>query len=434
MILGLATALVLLSLFYLMRDAKRGILVTIASKPIIDATWSYNVAGFNLLKVIGVAVPVILLAYVLRNRDNLMNMPLAFFWWLYLFDLLLISFIFGFDYSTPLVGFEYFLRGFNGFIAFFFFQKYFAERAEFRALVVAFLVAGIFPIAMGAYQAFTGEIWQYRQTVGLARKVGLYHDAFSFRSYAFQTLAACLLYYNYYLTGKKIQVFSLVLLTSGSLLLIFNIYSKAGYLILLMWLITWCILARKWAVPVLLVCAIIAANIWTGGKVLNEVQQVFTKEATYLESGDSRSQERVLAGRPTLWKPIFADWTRLDSLDKLWGYGRGAAFHNDYLRVLFNGGILGLIIYVALLAAIGWRLVMKLISGLTPLRIVGFMIYLMWLVDTIGLVPGQYPAYQWFVWGFIALSLKGVRGLDDPKGRTQTNHSVRNPAAQSVPT
>jgi hypothetical protein len=30
----------------------------------------------------------------------------------------------------------------------------------------------------------------------------------------------------------------------------------------------------------------------------------------------------------------------------------------------------------------------------------------MWLVDAIGLVPSSYPGYQWFVWGFIGLSLR----------------------------
>jgi len=42
------------------------------------------------------------------------------------------------------------------------------------------------------------------------------------------------------------------------------------------------------------------------------------------------------------------------------------------------------------------------------------MIFIMWLVDTLGLAPGLYPAYQWYVWGFIGLALRGVEGLSQP--------------------
>jgi hypothetical protein len=45
------------------------------------------------------------------------------------------------------------------------------------------------------------------------------------------------------------------------------------------------------------------------------------------------------------------------------------------------------------------------------------MILMMYLVDTIGLTPGIYPGYQWYVWGFIGLALRGVDGLTD--GRPQ---------------
>jgi hypothetical protein len=33
----------------------------------------------------------------------------------------------------------------------------------------------------------------------------------------------------------------------------------------------------------------------------------------------------------------------------------------------------------------------------------------MWIIDSMGLTPSVYPAYQWYVWGFIGLALKGVK-------------------------
>jgi hypothetical protein len=38
--------------------------------------------------------------------------------------------------------------------------------------------------------------------------------------------------------------------------------------------------------------------------------------------------------------------------------------------------------------------------------VAALMVYTMYLIDTIGLVPSVYPGYQWFVWGIIGLSLR----------------------------
>jgi hypothetical protein len=35
----------------------------------------------------------------------------------------------------------------------------------------------------------------------------------------------------------------------------------------------------------------------------------------------------------------------------------------------------------------------------------------MWLIDAMGLVPGGFPGYQIFVWGFVGLSFRGVENL-----------------------
>ena len=46
--------------------------------------------------------------------------------------------------------------------------------------------------------------------------------------------------------------------------------------------------------------------------------------------------------------------------------------------------------------------------GPSPLNVMAIMIFVMWLVDTVGLHPSLYPSYQWYVWGFIGLSLRGL--------------------------
>jgi hypothetical protein len=52
--------------------------------------------------------------------------------------------------------------------------------------------------------------------------------------------------------------------------------------------------------------------------------------------------------------------------------------------------------------ALAWR------CERSPLNVMAVMLFGMWLVDTIGLTPRAYPGYQWYVWGFIGLALRGV--------------------------
>ena len=49
----------------------------------------------------------------------------------------------------------------------------------------------------------------------------------------------------------------------------------------------------------------------------------------------------------------------------------------------------------------------------TPLTLVALVIYVGWMVETIGFTPAVYTGFQWYTWGFIGLALVGVRGLDE---------------------
>ena len=62
--------------------------------------------------------------------------------------------------------------------------------------------------------------------------------------------------------------------------------------------------------------------------------------------------------------------------------------------------------------SIGIKTVYNCLRQQTPLNIMAVMLIGMWSIDAIGLVPGAYPGYQIFVWGFIGLALRGVAGLD----------------------
>ena len=75
-------------------------------------------------------------------------------------------------------------------------------------------------------------------------------------------------------------------------------------------------------------------------------------------------------------------------------------------------GILGFIVFFFVVVRIGWVVCTNIVKRANALNIMAGMIFLMWCIDIFGLHPGLYPAYQWFVFGFITLALRGVKDLE----------------------
>ena len=67
MIFLLATLFNRLAIILLLVRPYVGFLLVLAAKPLIDMTWGQNISGVNLLKVIGVAMPLLLLPRLLAS-------------------------------------------------------------------------------------------------------------------------------------------------------------------------------------------------------------------------------------------------------------------------------------------------------------------------------------------------------------------------------
>ncbi len=179
-----------------------GILAAFLFKPLIDASWNVSFGGINLLGLVGVAVPLLVLVRSFTPGQKLSEIPLFRIWLIFLIYNVLTYSLYAFD-KGPIGSIELGFRVLNGFVGYYMIQAFFHDRESFRRLLLVIILAGIFPMATGIYQALTGVVWQERVTVGLVRNVGLYHDAVTFRNYAFQTLSAVFLFWFYFLkTGR----------------------------------------------------------------------------------------------------------------------------------------------------------------------------------------------------------------------------------------
>ena len=392
----------------------RGVLLLLALKPIIDASWNHSFGGYNLLQVTAVAAPLLLLPQILAKKSRVLDNQR----WKYLAIGYLICNTLGLvmlllhrptEFAIPPV--ELVMRALSGFLGFFLLAFYFDDREKFRYLLIALLVAGIFPALMGMYEGLTQTAWRERQTVGLIRYVGLYHDGFNFRFYGFQTIAAILLYLSYFKPPKRWQVAALIAYALCWLFVIFNINSKGAVVIACLWCLTWTVATRKIAYLLLIVVALLGVNLASNNIVFDRIETTLSKEIKFMQ-GELEDERYVLAGRGFIWEDYWQRWKKLDPELKIIGTGESLPVHNEFFRILIANGVIGLMTNIVLLLIIGWMLLRRLWLRCTPINILALMIFQMWLVDCLGVHPGLYPSYQWFVWGMIGLAVTGVKGLD----------------------
>ncbi len=397
------------ALFAFLFNPALGVALLFVAKPVVDANWGTALfMGMPLTQLVAGAVPCFVLAQLALTKPHasLSRMPLMGLWALYAgYQSTMVWVTLG--QQDWMLGANVALRTLNGFAGFYMVQAFCHEERERRRWLLALVLAGLFPVGVGLYQAATGVVWrtEYQDVEGLLRYTGLYHDVIMVRHYTFQTILALLLLAALNPRASWPARSGMVLYLAAATLVMLKAYSKAGLVTLALWGLCWTLLQRKLWTLVLLsaIGAVLAVSV--ASDLSGNIVTIFQKELGFL--GGSVEADRTLNGRWYIWQDMLSEWAKLDAISRLFGSGKvGLGAHNDYLQVLFHGGVVGLALYATLLGAIGWRVLSDLWRRVDPLAVAALLAYLSWMVDTIGLVPSAYSGYQWFVWGIIGLSLR----------------------------
>jgi hypothetical protein len=394
--------------------------VAFVAKPIVDIGWSpeYVVFGLTPIEIVGAGVPAILLARMLMfTGEYRRGLPLGAPWAAYVITVATGGFMYAIQ--GDFVGAASFpLRALSGVLGYYSIAVWFGDRDRFRLFVVALLVAGLVPMMMGLYESTTGHSWRIRYGAGdQIRITGLYHNSINYRYYAYATLTAIAFYWIYFARRNNITKLLLLGYTAICLVVLFRVYSKAGFVTLGAAVVAWILIGRSYFWPIALMVAAVGANLLLGDTIVKEVTATFEKDVAAFSEGEIG--DRAFGGRLGTWRRQWDSVVDQDPISLMVGSGEkggGRAAkgggHNDYIRALYQTGVLGLAAYVWLLAAAGLALMRLNLKRRSPLSLIALVVWVAWMVDTIGLTPSVYPSYQWFSWGLIGLALAGVRGLE----------------------
>jgi len=185
-------------------------------------------------------------------------------------------------------------------------------------------------------------------------------------------------------------------------------YSKSGFITLGAWLILWPILRKDVKTLLGVGAALLVVAVYYSQEIMESFGFVFVKEIAAING--QVGVEHTFAGRWYLWEDMWNEWLSLGPAKQFLGAGHIAnGAHNDYLQILFHGGLVGLAIYVTLLLITAWSIGRFIVREVNVFSMAALYVFIMWIIDTIGLVPSTYSGYQWFVWGVIGFCLRRLR-------------------------
>lgn len=404
----IALALGVISILCLIASPVVGMVAVFIAKPFIDALWDIPfLFGFRPTEVFSALIALLLLAHMVtaKTDKSLLRMPLKVMWLAFSAYILIFSMLIAYNDELK-TGANIFFRYINGIIGFYFLQAFFRQGDRFKWFLLALILGGLFPMSLGFYQALTGVQWRPEQAEGIARNIGIWHDGVNMRTYAQQTIFGLLLYSALYVKVWNIplRVMTLSYLAISTVVMV-KVYSKAAFLTLALWVLCWTILRRQFAVIGVIGIVGLLVTTYYAGDLSDKIATLFHKEVGFF-SGEVEGK-MTFQGRWFGWIEMMTRWEQLPAMSQIFGSGEVATgAHNDFLQMLFHGGIVGLAIYLSLLTVIGVRIGRNLFAKADELAVAALMVYLMWLIDAVGLVPSAYPAEQWLIWGVIGLSFR----------------------------
>ena len=340
--------LILVIIFYvkMKKGAFAAFLVLVATKSIMDAFWTIRIGPLSFSSIGGIIIPYLFFS-ILYSRKYFPK------YWKRNATLLTIALSMGFLYALPvkfLGTIENILLTFNIYLGFFIIPVLVNDPMKFRKLLIAIMVCGIFPILVSLFQFQTGIIFYERETVGLTRYVGFYHDAFPVRFFGLMTLLSALMYLQFFNVRKKIIRWSIFGLTFTALFSVYLVFSKAGVTIIGIWIILLLIFSKSRIKQSLsVVVGLIVLFLIFGDAFFGNIEQLFSKETGY-QAGEIKDARYTLAGRGYIWQDYWDYWANEQNLYFQWfGDGLNRPAHNEFLRILLVSGIFGVLLFTLFL-------------------------------------------------------------------------------------
>lgn len=388
--------------------------VLVLIRPVVDNFYYLkNISPvLSPLYFVGIATPILCIIGIInfKKKDSSIFDILFGVWTI----LMLISLLFMFIYDPLSKTFlEYLLKLTMPIYLFFFLRLFIRSRRDLDGILQTFLYSSLFVVAVFLFEIFVNPV-KVLKTRGLERIQGSYGDVMNYAIY--MSLGFLIMCY-FYLRNKNITSIikmnrNIIITIILSLACLFKISHTASYGVFIMLLSLFLLynLKTNKTVGVILIIIIGSLAYFFGSSTIDEKIAPLIKTDIAVYEG-KKENERLLHGRVGRWKKMIEEYSEYSVPTQLFGMPLnitdtypyvGTGSHNDFVRILFYTGFLGLSVYILILINI-FRRIKYLNSNDTFLTIGTFMVLFMYSIST---CPTLYAPMLYIIYSvicFIAL-------------------------------
>jgi hypothetical protein len=371
-------------------------------RPVFDAFYGLKERSpiLSPIYVVGVLTPILIVGALIsgtlrRPRSSLPDVIMLFWMAILLINAVLVAFTESAAYSAE-IGIKFLTPA----LIYFFLRRVIVSERDLRGVLQAALYSAIVPAMILLYELVINPI-QVSQSRGLDRFQGLYADVVSYSIYF---LCAYLISAYFFVSrdGRRfVSGGGSFMLTIGVLLLaLLSIQHATSWIIALaisLLLVANTMSRKQLPAFVMSIVLFAAVYFWLGDTIADRATAIFRTDVAVIAG--EREVGSALHGRVSRWARYLGYWEDLPVTAKLIGVSVSGdnrmqgmvlnAIHNDFLRIGFASGIIGLGAYFSWCMAIVMRSFSKPVGGRFVIH-AAFAALFLYSVTTL---PTLYPAF-----------------------------------------
>ncbi len=405
----------------------------IIAKPIIDTTQDYFIiSDINFLKIYAGLFVLLSLTYIIIKQiqilpsfnmknfsfsnyssSTLFQQSITILWLLLIISTFGSVFLITSIHYPIIVRLKYILSVANGFMIFILCKNIFDFDKDKKFFINTFIIAGIFPILLWLIPIiFNTQIYSNDY---LMRVKGPYHSFWQFAFVGLQTTIvsfAWLSFPEFHNRNKfklHISLFIIVILIFViSTIMIFRSYSKAFWIAGFLVLVIGFILQRKYILAFFL--PVIITVFFLLPQLNRDINKTFENEINYFIHHTSPEQN-IFRGRIIIWNKSLNKYLSLPFTQKIIGMGIthkrfiDGYIENDFIRILLEQGIVGLLTYLSMLIMLIIVLTHKYYNTNDPIAFISVLSILALFILSTGANILYIPNVLWLVWGSAGFAL-----------------------------
>jgi hypothetical protein len=405
---------------------RQGLLLFFSTKFTVDIFWDQPiVAGFNILKIMGVVFPLLCIVYFfIHSPPNISQRFSKLLAGIFMVNIMAAcwgylnsTFIFFPLPHNPITIqkiIDWNFRFFNMASAFLIIPLIFKDRYDRIVFLRSFLISTIVPALISCYQI--SQVSIDRMLSGLTEPYSVslfdrinaaYHDAGTLSTVIFTALILSVALF-FLEKSKSIKVWMAVYSILCSMILYFTFSRTFWISITLFLLIFFWMLKRYRSMSLVAITAviIIAAVPLTLKRFEREIFMLNNPEQVTRQN----ELQKIGSGRIWLWNDARKHYLDLDLISKLIGSGGAFGSHNQYIAWLLRTGLLGLVMWSLFLYYVGiflWRGYKNQIPENRILAVFSFVLFCTITgLTNMATQPWDNVTFTYFFWGLMALQIQ----------------------------